>query len=301
MSRYMKYWLVLFVLLAGIYTKGSAQNIQVNATLDAKDSIGFPTLPDSISDKIQVLSSKADTTFDKNDVSIETIRKSYVVTAFDSGEYVIPAYSFKTANGILKTDSLVLQVHTIAVDTTKGVYDIKQPLAVKYSVIDWLRDNRGVVGGSLLGLLVIAGIAYYLLTRPKKEVVIEEVKPVTPTHVIALQKLNELRSKNLWQQEQTKQYYIELSDVIREYLEQRYNIAALEQTSEEIFTSLKYMDIASENRNLLRQVLILSDLVKFAKEKPAGFENEKSIDNAISFITGTQAVQQVDIKADDKK
>ncbi|QEM06565.1 hypothetical protein DIU31_024750 [Mucilaginibacter rubeus] len=322
MNRYMKYTLAMLVLLAGFYQTGRAQNFGAKATLDkksiligeqtqlnlsirfhAKDSIGFPKLADSIG-KIRIVNFKADTAFDKGDQSIETINRHYTITAFDSGTYIIPSYVFKSPVGDLLTDTLNLDVRTVAVDTTKAFYDIKQPLAVKYTFWDWLRDNWKLVTGILLGLIVIGAVVYYLLKRPKKEVIVEEVKPDIPLHIQALQKLEEIKNKQLWQHDQVKQYYIELSDVVREYLEKRYNIQALEQTSEEIFASLRHMDIASEDRNLLRQLLILADMVKFAKEKPAANENEKSMENAVTFIKDTQPRARptdVNVKGDEAK
>ncbi|SDF00052.1 Oxygen tolerance [Mucilaginibacter pineti] len=310
MRQYYTYFLLL-LLLTGTFLKASAQTPQAGAKLDrtsimlgeqtqlhlslkfkVKDKVEFPVLKDSIG-KIQIVSSsKTDTIFDKDDLSLETIHKSYTVTAFDSGEYVIPSYAFKTPAGVVSSPPLSLNVTPPTdIDTSKAFKDIKQPLTVKYTFLDWLRDNWKLVAGGFAAILVIAGIIYYFIKRPKKEVVVEEVKPAIPPHIIALQKLAEIRDKKLWQQEQTKQYYIELSDVVREYLESRYAIQALEQTSDEIFASLRYMDIAEEQRNVLRQTLILADLVKFAKEKPLPFENEQTIENAMSFVTKTQPVQ----------
>lgn len=310
MRPYCKY--ILLMLLTATFFKVSAQAPQAGARLDrtsimigeqtklhlsiklhVKDKAEFPVLKDSIG-KIQIVSStKTDTILDQEDKSIQTIHKSYIVTAFDSGEYVVPSYVFKTMGGVVSSAPLSLNVTPPTdIDTSKAIKDIKQPLTIKYTFFDWLRDNWQLVAGGFAVLLIIAGIIYYIRTRPKKEVVVEEVKPVIPPHIIALQKLNELRDKKLWQQEQTKQYYIELSDVVREYLESRYSIQALEQTSDEIFLSLRHMDIAEEQRNLLRQTLILADLVKFAKEKPLPFENEQSLQNAITFVTQTQPVAQ---------
>lgn len=308
MNRYIKYTLTVLVLLAGFYHTAGAQEafgpraaltkqsiligeqtqLHLSVRFHAKDSIGFPKLADSIGSKIRIAGMKADTTFDKGDNSIETITRHYTITAFDSGSYTIPSYAFKMPVGVMQTDSLVLDVKTVPVDTTKAFYDIKQPLAIKYTFWDWLRDNWKLVAGILAAMAATGGVVYYLLKRPKKEVVIEEPKPIKPPHVIALEKLAEIKGKQLWQQEQVKEYYIEISDVVRDYLEQRYNIQAHEQTSEEIFASLKHMDIASEDRNLLRQLLVLSDMVKFAKEKPTPFENEKSMENAVSFVKDTQ-------------
>ena len=309
MIKCFKYSLVL--LLTGAFYNAVAQTPQAGAKLDkatillgeqtklhlsikfnVKDKVEFPALADSIAGKIQIVSSKTDTLFDKGDATIETIHKSYTITGFDSGAYVIPSYAFKTTTGPVFTQALTLMVQPVAVDTTKAFYDIKQPLAIKYSFMDWLRDNWPWVVGTLLAILIIAGIVYYIKTRPKKVIIIEPPKPKVPAHITALQKLQELRDKKLWQQEQVKQFYIELSEVIREYLENRYAITAHEQTSEEIFASLRFMDITEENKNALRQMLILADLVKFAKEKPLPFENEQTMDNAIGFVNKTQQAYQ---------
>jgi hypothetical protein len=320
-QRFIKAILILNILITGFCYQSSAQEVEADAKLDrtaikigeqtqlhltarfhAKDKVDFPVLKDTISSKIQIVSSKADTAFDKNDASIQTIRRHYTITSFDSGEYVIPSYAFHTPGGDVTTPSLTLQVATVKVDTTKAAYDIKQPLAIKYTFWDWLRDNWVWVTIGLAVILIIGGVIYYLRKRPKKVTVIEPPKPIIPAHVIALEKLTELRDRKLWQQEQVKQYYIELSDVIREYLESRYTIKAQEQTSDEIFASLRYMDIAEENRNSLRQMLILADLVKFAKEKPLPHENEQSMDNAMAFVNKTHLIIQAPVvKEEDKK
>lgn len=320
-KRFFKYVLFLNLLLTAFAYKSSAQTVQAEAKLDrfaikigeqtqlhliarfhANDKVEFPKLTDTISGKIQIVSSKADTLFDKDDVSLKTIRHNYTITAFDSGDYVIPSYAFHTQAGDVNTQPLKLTVATVIVDTTKAAYDIKQPLAISYTFWDWLRDNWVWVVSVLAVALIIAGIIYYLKKRPKKETVVEPPAPVVPPHIIALQKLTAINDKKLWQQEQTKQYHTELTDVIREYLESRYSIQAMEQTSDEIFASLRYMEISDENRNALRQVLILADLVKFAKEKPLPFENEQSMDNAVAFVKKTQQVFQPPVvKEEDKK
>jgi hypothetical protein len=320
-KRFFKYVLLLNLLLTAFAQKSSAQTVQAEAKLDrfaikigeqtqlhliarfhAADNVEFPKLADSISGKIQIVSSKADTIADKDDVSLKTIRHNYTITSFDSGDYVIPSYAFHTQAGDVKTEPLKLTVATVVVDTTKAAYDIKQPLTISYTFWDWLRDNWVLVVSVLAGLLIIGGIIYYLKKRPKNVIVVEPPAPAVPAHIIALQKLTAINDKKLWQQEQTKQYHTELTDVIREYLESRYAIQAMEQTSDEIFASLRYMDISDENRNTLRQVLILADLVKFAKEKPLPFENEQSMDNAVAFVKKTQPVFQPPVvKEEDKK
>lgn len=307
MNQYFKYIIVLFIAL-GSFTQSRAQAVKVDAHLEkstiplgdqtklhltitfpAKDSVTFPVLADSIKAKLQIVSAnKPDTSFDKNDVSIETIDRSYTLTSFDTGQYVIPQYELKTKTGSFKTPELVLTIASVAVDTTKGVYDIKQPFQVSYSWAEWLKDNWPKIAFPVLAILVIGAIIWYLRKRPKKEVLVKPTQPVKPEHVIALDKLYALREQKLWQNNRTKEYYSEISDIMRDYLERRYGISANEQTTDEILASLRYMDITETDRAKLKQVLVLADLVKFAKEKPLSNENEQSINAAIDFVLKTQ-------------
>ena len=180
-------------------------------------------------------------------------------------------------------------MQTVKVDTTKAIYDIKQPLKVSYTFFDWLKDNWIWV---LLGVIVIAaivGFIYYLKKKPKKEMILPVVKqPLIAAHVTALTQLKVLRDKKLWQQGEIKQYYVELSDVLREYLEKRYFIKTHEKTTDEIFAGLRGLDIPTENKQILQQILVMADLVKFAKEKPTPADNEQSIENAVVFVSKTQ-------------
>jgi hypothetical protein len=307
MNQYFKYLIVLLFAIGGI-SRAQAQTVKVDARLEkatlpigdqtklhltvhfpAKDSVSFPALLDSIKAKLLIVSvNKPDTSFDKNDISIETIDRSYTITSFDSGQYVIPQYDIKTKSGIFKTPELVLTVKGIAVDTTKGVFDIKEPLKIDYSWKEWLRDNWPKIAFPILAILVIASIIYYLRKRPKKEIYVAPPEPEKPAHVVALNKLYALQEQKLWQQNRTKEYHSEISDILRDYLEKRYHIHANEQTTDEIFASIRYMDIAEPDRAKLKQILVMADLVKFAKEKPLAADNEFSINNAIDFVVKTQ-------------
>jgi hypothetical protein len=307
-KQFFSYNIILLVFLSCFALNLSAQNIQVEAKLQqytirigdqtklflsvhqpVKERVNFPKLADTLTGKVQVISgNKPDTLFDKNDRAHATVTQSYIITSFDAGTYTVPPLSFGTTGGVLKTNELTLQVISVKVDTTKGIYDIKQPMMVSYTFFDWLRDNWMWVALGIIVILLIGGGIWYLTKRPKNIPVFREVKPVIPAHTIALSKLQQLRDKKLWQQNEIKQYHSELSDVLREYLEKRYQVKTQEKTTDEIFAGLKHMAIADENRNKLRQILVLADLVKFAKEKPIPAENEQSMDSAVSFVVNTQ-------------
>ena len=308
MKRYFNCCFLLALIIFGLQAK--AQDVKVTAKLDkatillgdqtvlrlsadlpANGKVTFPVLTDTISAKVQVVGvGKLDTL--KTQSGRWTITQAYTITAFDAGVQTIPAFTFD-ANGVaVATDPIPLQVQEVKVDTTKAIYDIKQPLAVKYSFMDWLRDNAIKVLLGLLLVIVLIGIWYYFKKRKKPVPVVVEVKPLVPLHLQALNKLNALRDKKLWEQEEVKQYHSELTDIIREFLEKRYKIRAMEQTSDEIFSGIRHLEIAEENRNQLRQILMLADLVKFAKQKPLNADNEQSMANAIGFVTAAGASDQ---------
>jgi len=309
MKQYFKACLLL--VLAGMSFVVNAQEVTVEAKLDkptillgdqtvlrltanlpAGGKVVFPILSDTLSAKVQVVSiGKLDTLKDQS--GHLTISQAYTITAFDAGVQTIPAFEFTAQGTSLKTDPIPLQVEAVKVDTTKAIYDIKQPLAVKYGFMDWLRDNSVKVLLGLLLSIVLIGVWFYYKKRKKKEPVIVEVKPIVPAHVQALNKLSELRDKKLWQQDQVKQYHSELTDIVREFLEKRYKIRAMEQTSDEIFSGIRHLEISEENRNQLRQILMLADLVKFAKQKPLNTDNDQSMDNAIGFVKAAGETQQL--------
>jgi hypothetical protein len=310
---FLYYILVQLLFLACSANSSTAQNIQAEAKIDqqtirigdqtklrlvvhqpVKEHVNFPKLADTVVGKVQVVGApKIDTLIDQNNRSQETVTQSYTITGFDAGTYNIPSYSFGTAAGVVKTNELTFQVVSVKVDTTKSIYDIKQPLTVTYTFVDWLRDNWYWVALPLVIMAAIAGIIIYFKTRPKKEVVAPVVKNIMPTHVIALNQLKVLKEKKLWQQGEVKQYYIELSDILREYLEKRYVIKTHEKTTDEIFASLRHLDLGQDNKQMLRQILVMADLVKFAREHPLPAENEQVMENAMLFVSKTQQSDQV--------
>ncbi|MDB5088875.1 MAG: Oxygen tolerance [Mucilaginibacter sp.] len=305
-------FLILILLSTCFASNVNAQTIVVEAKLDQqtirigdqtklrlivhqplKEKVNLPKLADTLTGKVQIVSSRLDTVIDQNAHNQATITQSYTITSFDQGTYTIPSYSIGSAAGVLKTNELTLMVQTVQVDTTKAIYDIKQPLAVSYTFWDWLKDHRIWVALGLAVIIAIIGVIWYLRKRPKTVTIIKEVKPDVPAHIIALGKLQQLRDKKLYQQDAVKQYHSELSDIIREYLEKRYVVKTQEKTTDEIFAALKYMDIANEYRVKLSQVLILADLVKFAKEKPLPVDNELSMENALGFVLKTQQAAEL--------
>lgn len=298
----------------------SAQDIKASASLDSNSivigqqvklklsvqyrvdkgkqvHVQFPELTDTLRKEVEIVSqSKTDTIVSKTDPFLFTQTKTIAITSFDSGYWAIPPFRFTINNdtaGVF-TDPLLLQVTTIAVDTTQAIKDIKPPYEETYSWVDWLKDHMYVVYGSLIAILVII-IVIYLIRRfrkiPPPMVVVEA--PKIPAHIIAFGKLEQLKNDKLWQEGKLKLYHSSLTDILREYIENRFKIQALEQTTDEIVFGFRNVAIDNESKEKLKRVLILADLVKFAKEQPMAAENELSMSNVYDFINGTKREEEV--------
>ncbi|PYF68987.1 BatD family protein [Pedobacter nutrimenti] len=268
---------------------GDQVTLSVVVSLPPKGQVAFPLLKDSLSSKILLVGQgKTDTVPDQAQPGNRLITQRYILTSFEPGLQQIPSLQLQTGTEKLNTEALSLQVNGVKVDTTKAIYDIKQPLTVSYTFIDWLKDHWAWILIPVLGILLVAGVWYYLKKRKGNKIKPELKEPEIPAHELALNKLSALKAQKLWQQDRAKEYHTELTDILREYLEKRYQVNAMEQTSEEIFLELRHVEMPGQSRSMLLQLFKLADLVKFAKEKPLSAENERSMENSLNFIVQTR-------------
>ncbi len=256
--------------------------------------ISFAQVPDTLAGKIEILKrSGTDTTFLDNK-SVRLVQ-SYLITCFDSGSYRIPPFRFDIRfpdrNDSLFTNDLVLNVLTLQIDTTRGPADIKMP----YDAPLTLKE----VTPYLLGVILAAAILFLLLysiRRKKKNLPVfaKPPKPKEPAHVVALRELDRIREEKLWQREKIKEYYSEITEVIREYIEERFGIPAMEQTTHEIISSFGSRPglIGEKSLDHLTHILPLADLVKFAKYKPLPDDHNLVLVNAYFFVNETKIEEQ---------
>jgi len=271
---------------------GQQAHINLNVTYDVKEgavNIVFPTIYDTINEFVEIVNkSLIDTVIpDKENPTVFTQSQQITITSFDSGYYAIPPFKFIVNKDTFETEPLLLEVQTVAVDTAQAIFDIKAPLEEPFNFMDWLKENWIWIVGTLGLLILIALIIIYFKNKKpvEKEV---EAKPEIPIHVLALEKLESIKRQKLWQDGKVKQYHSEISETLRNYIEERFFVNALEETTNEIMHGLRLQSIDSLTMNKLNQTLVLADLVKFAKEQPTPAENEMNINNAIEFINQTK-------------
>ena len=320
-TRTMKYITFAFALLLFLASGVQAQEIKARATLDRdtillgdqihlnlelEQNIGpkiqFPQLPDTIGKSIEVLERTPIDTMQMGNNRI-MLRQNYLITSFDSGPHPIPAVWFKLKydqlTDSIKTNNLSLFVLVPKVNLKKGPADIKKPFDAPVTlkeIAPWL------FGGILIAAIIF--LLIYAIRRRKKKLPLfqKPPKPKEPPYRIALRKLDQIKEEKLWQHEHVKEYYSRITDTLREYLEGRFDVMAMEKTTDEIMVELKYDTVKLDEKSYkqLKEILELADLVKFAKFIPIEDDNQMSLANAYFFVNQTKIEEKTSEVEEDK-
>jgi hypothetical protein len=216
-----------------------------------------------------------------------------VLARYDSGRAILPPLPFQYSRigdsvpRTVLTNPLVLSVHSLDVDISEDIKDIKPPLSVPLTVVEIALYS---------GILVAAGVFLYVLyrywkKRQQKKTGVQYTPPARPAHVLALERLAILKEKKLWQQGLVKQYYSEVTEILRQYIENRYGLMALEQTTDEIMTGLAGLNLIPDALRDTELMLRRADLVKFAKHQPGIPEHEETMNIAYRVVDRTKAVE----------
>lgn len=274
---------------------GAEFKLTLKTNVDTLSKVVFPNARNF--GALEVIQSYPIDTIRKND-RYELIKK-YGLTQFDSGRYMIPSIKILINNKAFLSDSIQVEVANVQVDTLKQkMFDIKDIVKANEGIGDWWKY--------LLVLSLIGGITafiYWYFKIRKKDTIEEEIYK-TPIEK-ATNLLNNLEKKELWQQGEVKAYYSELTDIVRNYIEEAIEIPAMESTTAELIEGLKVasqkkkMKLSKETIENLFVVLKQADLVKFAKVKPLDFEiteDRKKIERAI--VTLDKAIPIV-VEAED--
>ncbi|HIN39879.1 MAG TPA: hypothetical protein EYM84_06370 [Flavobacteriales bacterium] len=299
--------LCLFILCAAINPVVSAQDLHVKAELDTNElligdhinlilSVQFPEgkillwpqIGDTIIKEIEVLNRSVEDTSLEVGKDMLIVSRNYTITSFDSGSYNIPPFIFSFLGdtiGEVATDPLRITVKTIDVDTSKVFKDIKSPFEVPYTLDEFIPH---IIIAILILISLLLGYLIYKKLRSREKSAPEIIEPVIPPHIIALESLNMLENSKLWQQNKVKLYYSDLTEIIRTYIENRFDIIAMELTTDEIIAAMSYVSASKESKEELGHMLRLADMVKFAKYKPLANEHESCMKKAYDFVNATK-------------
>lgn len=277
---------------------GEHVSLHYEITQQAEDIVSAPVFGDTIIKGVEIIETAKYDTVDLKDGRIQ-VSVDYLVTSFDSGFYYIPPMIFACNGDSVESRALGLSVNTVEVNPdTDDVKDIKDIMDAPFSWAEFFKWF-GIVAGILAVVAVIAFILVKYVFKKQIPFIETPTKPELPPHVAALQQLERIKEEKIWQSGRVKDFYTAITDVLREYMDRRFGINAMELTSDEILALAKKNPEMEEVRQLLRQMLELSDLVKFAKFVPVEAENSRSMIDAFTFVEKTTPEPQVSENDDD--
>jgi len=238
---------------------GAQIKYKIQVETDTTDLVVFPE-GQTFMPLENVEASAIDTTIHKNKFKL---LKEYALTQFDSGKYTIPRQRILINDKTFYTDSLLVEVRNVAVDTTKQkLYPVKPSIKVDkpFSIAAWVRW--------LLVTLVIIGIlVFFLWKRNKKKTAAQQKVPPFEKAMLSLKTLDE---SHQLESGQIKSYYSSLTEAIRRYIDEKIDDRALESTTNELIARLNSLTekeklrISKEDIRKLEEVLSRADLIKFA-------------------------------------
>ncbi len=262
---------------------------QVDVILSLPDvgttPVNFPTMDAFQQNGIVPIAQRRDT------IQGSTQRLITTITCFDEGTHALGGLAAQymddnhTMQQVSFTDSLYLTVNDYPnVDTASlEIKDIAGILREPYTFWEIFRW--------ILLALVVCGVAwgiYYIVKNKKKTEPAAILKPKAPSITPkqkALQELEQLRLQRLWQSGKIKEYYTQLTDIVRLYLKERYRIDSTEMTSDQTLDAfIRCTGYSSERENLLSNLLRTADMVKFAKAEPPAYEHDRAFSDATAFI-----------------
>lgn len=266
------------------YTVGDYINYSIEMKYPKGVNLVIPTITDSISNLTFIKNGE----MVKKEVGNEISEiRHFIFSKYDSSEVTIPSFHISySANGgnpqFVQVNSVDIVVKTIEVNQQAEIQDIKAPIRIP---IDWLLVS--IIAILVLALIVASYFGYKYYQKKKLGKVVVEPEIILTPFEKAIANLTKLEEKKLWQQGEIKEYHSELTGIVRDYFENKYNFIALEMTTSEIISNLKLKEVNFEVIKTTEEFLENADMVKFAKFKPMPTINETMMKQAYLIVNKT--------------
>lgn len=269
---------------------GKATTLHLNLVGTRDENAQLIVPQDTFNAKVEVMKMLKADTIDHGNGRWE-INQDILLQSFDSGDYRLAPVYYVSGGDTIASNRLVLRVFPVAKDSLV-LNDFADISDVDRKWADYLPDFIvDYWGAILIALILIGGGIYgyiYWQRRRKEPEAVEEKKPLLSPYDQAMVDLSALRARNLCEKGQEKEYYSELTDILRNYLERRFGINAMEMTSTQILKALRDNPDTRLSKKYMDQVLEIADFVKFAKVRPLPVDNVRTYDNAINFVENTK-------------
>ena len=266
---------------------GQQTGIHVEVACDAGQTVEFPAYRDTIVKGLEIIPPVTTDTQYVNGGQRMVLTRNYIVTCFDSALVYIPYIPVTVDGEEYQSNRLALAFmsYDIPEENAKQIFGPKENMNTPVRFY----EVKGLAFYWILAALAIIAAIYLLLRYRDDKPIIRRIKiePKVPAHIRAITGIEELRQAGGPHSEDAKAYYTRLTDILREYINDRFGFNATEMTSYEIMERLEESR-DKESLSELRDLLSTADMVKFAKFKPMLNENDQNLINALEFVNDTK-------------
>lgn len=272
---------------------GDRFEVVIEVEKDLVQTVSFPEFDTPDRSAVELVESLPVDTLAR-DGRLLKLAKRYRLAAFQEGRLNLgsPGVLYADKNivdTLYAADSLLLRVGTFAIDSTsQSIYDLKGQRTLPFR----LAEIKGYLTWGLAALLLLAaagfGLDRYLSRRGRRLKELFKPAPPLPPHLAAIRALEALHHQKLWQNNRHKQYYSALTEILRTYLAGRWEVGAMEMTTDEILDAMRTIELPDKARMDLTAILRDADLVKFAKAHPEAEQNETDYQKAYYFVEETK-------------
>lgn len=280
--------------------KQTAMHVEITEDADGKEG-RLILSPDTLVKNVEIAYATLPDTSKAGD-NRRIIRQDIVLQSFDSGLYLIPPVKYLSGTGdTVLSNPLSLKVLPVNVDTLETIHSFAPVMPAGSKWWDMIPDillDYWIYLLIVIAILII-GVVVWLTMKKKISVPFISQPKQLPPYEQALQSLDNLRDRRLCEQGREKEYYTELTDILRRYLEAQFGINAMEMTSSQILNNLRENPAINMHHNIIRRILEIADFVKFAKVRPLPSDNVASWNNAHQFVLDTKPAEKEEKTGDD--
>lgn len=271
---------------------GSRATITVNIADDGRKGtlIDLPE-PGTEAENLDFISVKGDTFPAGYEYKI-------LIQAFEPGTVTFAPFRYVVGTDTTESEFLTLKIMPVELDSLATINPMESVVNPPRRWYDYI---PGWILWVLLGLaLAAAAVCLFVMYRKNGSLIVHRTKPVDP-YEAAMAELSRLRERKLAESGREKEYYTHLVDILRTYLERRFNINAMEMSSTQIVASLRQNPETRDNQQRIKQILEIADFVKFANVRPMPDDNVKTFNNVVGFVEDTKPAPEPEPEDDKDK
>ncbi len=268
---------------------GDQRELTLDVTCGAQQKLKMPDFrpQQPLTDKVEIVEPLGtDTTYLDDGKRMQVLQR-YSITAWDSTFVLLPPFTVEVDGKPYQSKQLALKVMTVEVDTVHvdRFFPNKDIQNNPFSWDDW----KPVMWLLLLHQLLLLALLWLYTRWHENKPLIQIIrrKRKLPAHQVAMSEIERIKGERHWTEDDSKEYYTQLTDTLRTYIHERFGFNAMEMTSAEIIERLLQEQDETALAEL-RQLFTTADLVKFAKWKTLTGENDANLVNAIDFINQTK-------------